>query len=238
MTTSSEQATGQAPGRPGQEMEETGRRRAPGGTDGAGTPDVLLDVPDLEVEEISLEVRDLHARIALEARLAELVQLHVGADVDISDVVLEIKGVKAEAHLVARLDNVVTIIDRALATVDAHPEILAELSRAAIRIDEGVRDATGRLVRAGEAVGEGVGRLGEGAGGLGQGSGEPGAAPAAGRVAGESVEEVTVEEVTREEQGPGDGNGAEEATSGSRPRSGQARRRTTSSRSRRTKARP
>jgi hypothetical protein len=41
---------------------------------GAGDePDVLLDVPKLTVEEISLEVDNLHAQIALEARLADLV---------------------------------------------------------------------------------------------------------------------------------------------------------------------
>jgi hypothetical protein len=47
-------------------------------------PDVLLDVPKLTVEEISLEVDNLHAQIALEARLADLVQLRVGADVESS----------------------------------------------------------------------------------------------------------------------------------------------------------
>jgi hypothetical protein len=47
-------------------------------------PDVLPDVPKLTVEEISLEVDNLHAQIALEARLADLVQLRVGADVESS----------------------------------------------------------------------------------------------------------------------------------------------------------
>src|SRR3954467_14429134 len=91
---------------------------------GAGEPDVLLDVPKLGVEEISLEVDNLHARIALEARLADLVQLYVGADVDLERVALEIKGVEAQAQLRARLDNVLAIVQRALDTVDQHPEIL------------------------------------------------------------------------------------------------------------------
>src|SRR4051794_36994160 len=66
---------------------------------GPGEPDVVLDVPKLAVEEISLEVDNLHARIALEARLADLVQLYVGADVEIERVALEIKGVEAQAQL-------------------------------------------------------------------------------------------------------------------------------------------
>src|SRR3712207_910914 len=47
--------------------------------DGAqsGEPDVVLDVPQLKVDEISLEVDDLEARIALRVRLAALLQIEV-----------------------------------------------------------------------------------------------------------------------------------------------------------------
>jgi hypothetical protein len=43
------------------------RRRQSAST---GDPDVLLDVPNLSVEEITLEVENLRARISLDARLA------------------------------------------------------------------------------------------------------------------------------------------------------------------------
>jgi hypothetical protein len=111
----------------------SGRSRAPARGAGGDEPDVLLDVPKLTVEEISLEVDDLHAQIALEARLADLVELRVGADVEIARVALEIKGVEAEAQLRARLDNVLAIIERALDTVDKNPELLTELARSAQR---------------------------------------------------------------------------------------------------------
>src|SRR5687768_6881766 len=65
---------------------------APAQATEGGEPDVLLDVPRLAVEELTLEVDNLHARIALEARLADLVYLHVGADAKIERVALEIKG--------------------------------------------------------------------------------------------------------------------------------------------------
>jgi hypothetical protein len=119
-------------------------------------PDVLLDVPKLTVEEISLEVDNLHAQIALEARLADLVQLRVGADVEIERVALEIKGVEAQAQLKARLDNVLAIIERALDTVDRNPELLTELARS--------------TQRAAGGLGEGVAKVGEEGGQLVEGT--------------------------------------------------------------------
>jgi hypothetical protein len=119
-------------------------------------PDVLLDVPKLTVEEISLEVDNLHAQTALEARLADLVQLRVGADVEIERVALEIKGVEAQAQLKARLDNVLAIIERALDTVDNNPELLTELARS--------------TQRAAGGLGEGVAKVGEEGGQLVEGT--------------------------------------------------------------------
>jgi hypothetical protein len=147
-------------------------------------PDVLLDVPKLTVEEISLEVDNLHAQIALEARLADLVQLRVGADVEIERVALEIKGVEAQAQLKARLDNVLAIIERALDTVDNNPELLTELARSAQRAAEG--------------LGEGVAQVGEEAGQLVEGTAEE-----AGQLA-----EGTVEEAGELAEGAGQATGS------------------------------
>jgi hypothetical protein len=104
-------------------------RESSGEQNGAGEPDVVLDVQQLKVDEIGLEVENLHARIALEAKLGDLLQLYVGADVVVDKVALEIKGVDAQAQLTARLDNVLSIIDRTLKTVDQNPELLKELAQ-------------------------------------------------------------------------------------------------------------
>jgi len=88
-------------------------------------------VPQLKVDEIGLEVENLHARIALETRLGDLLQLYVGADVVVDKVALEIKGVDAQAQLKARLQNVFSILDRTLQTVDENPELLTELAEKA-----------------------------------------------------------------------------------------------------------
>ena len=93
----------------------------------SGDPDVLLDVPNLSVDEITLEVENLRAKVSLDARLANLLQLTAGADVGIDKVKLTIKGVKAEVLLKVRLDNVASIIDRTLTTIDRNPQILERL---------------------------------------------------------------------------------------------------------------
>ena len=91
-------------------------------------PDVLLDVPELSVEQITLEVTNLQANLSLDARLANLLKLTAGADVSIEQVKLDIKGVRAQATLIVRLDNVRAIIERTLQTLDNNPQIIEQLT--------------------------------------------------------------------------------------------------------------
>jgi hypothetical protein len=129
-------------------------------------PDVVLDVPQLEVDEISLEVDNLQARIAVQAKLAELVQLSVGADVEIERVALQISGVEAQALLKARLHNVRAILDRALTTVDRNPDLLRELVDTADDTVAELEDTTEDVLGRGGAVRETaqqVGQTGQGA---------------------------------------------------------------------------
>ncbi|HEX8623159.1 MAG TPA: hypothetical protein VF718_14415 [Allosphingosinicella sp.] len=94
---------------------------------GAEQPDVILDVPNLSVEQITLEVENLQVHIALDARLANLLKLTAGADASIDRVKLDIKGVQATATLVVRLDNVRAIIERTLQTLDNNPQLVSQL---------------------------------------------------------------------------------------------------------------
>src|ERR1700750_1542253 len=81
----------------GRQPAQASRSRSASGpaTEESGEPDVLLDVPQLKVEELGMEVENLHAQVALEARLGELLHLHVGVDVVADRVALEMKGVEA-----------------------------------------------------------------------------------------------------------------------------------------------
>jgi hypothetical protein len=94
---------------------------------GGDQPDVLLDVPELSVEQITLEVDNLQVHLALDARLANMLKLTAGADASIDKVKLDIKGVRAQATLIVRLDNVRAIIERTLQTLDNNPQIVTQL---------------------------------------------------------------------------------------------------------------
>jgi hypothetical protein len=94
---------------------------------GGDPPDVLLDVPNLSIEQISIQVQNLNVDIALDARLANLLHLSAGAKASIDDVRIEIAGVRAQATLIVRLDNVRAIIERTLQTLDNNPQIVTQL---------------------------------------------------------------------------------------------------------------
>ena len=97
-------------------------------------PDLVLDVPELEVDRLTLEVRDLRAHVSILAELANLLNLSIGVDARLDEVKLEIEGVEAEVHLVARLKNVRAILEKALETIGEHPEILRILARSISRV--------------------------------------------------------------------------------------------------------
>lgn len=89
--------------------------------------DVVLEVPNLCVQNIRLKVDTVTAKISLDARISNLVRLNAGADVFIGNVDLTIRGVRAQALLLVDLDDVYHIVDNTLTFVDNHPEIVSQL---------------------------------------------------------------------------------------------------------------
>lgn len=124
----------------------------------APEPDVILDVPKLKVDEISLKVDDLKAKVSLSAKLADFVQIDVGADVHIKTVDLDVKGVEAEAHLRVRLERVKQILNRTLETIDNNPDILKAMLEPE---GEGAGKASGET---GKGEGNALGGMAEKAG--------------------------------------------------------------------------
>ena len=94
---------------------------------GQNPPDVVLDVPNLSVEQLTVEVNNLRLNLALEARLANLLSLTAGANASIDNVRIDLRGVRAQATLLVRLDNVRAIIERTLQTLDNNPQIVSQL---------------------------------------------------------------------------------------------------------------
>jgi pyruvate/2-oxoglutarate dehydrogenase complex dihydrolipoamide acyltransferase (E2) component len=91
-----------------------------------GDPDVLLDVPKLNVDEIDLEVEDLQVRVSLQAELADLVRINIGLEAELGEVKLGVKGVEAQAQLRARLDNVRAIFSEVLASLQHSPQFFRQ----------------------------------------------------------------------------------------------------------------
>ena len=147
-----------------------------------GDPDVLLDVPQLRVDEISLEVQDLKARVSLQASVLDLLNLRVGVDAELGRVELTIKGVEAQVLLKVHLDNVARILDRVLTTIDNNPQIVERL----------VEQVGGAVEGVGTGAGEALGDLGASAGSAVEELGEGGATALGdvGRGAGDALEDV------------------------------------------------
>jgi hypothetical protein len=94
---------------------------------GSSPPDVLLDVPNLSIEQLTVDVNNLQVHLALDAQLANLLHLTAGADARIDNVRIDLRGVRAQATLIVRLENVRAIIERTLQTLDNNPQLVTQL---------------------------------------------------------------------------------------------------------------
>lgn len=131
---------------------------------GAGTaaqPDVLLDIPNLSVDDIRLDVQNLRVNLALDARVGNLLTLSAGADASINRVRLQISGVGAEARLIVRLEKVARIVDRTLLTIDNNPKILANLLTAVDTTVSTVGNVANTALQPGGVVSQTVGAVGQ-----------------------------------------------------------------------------
>lgn len=183
---------------------------------GDQAPDVLLDVPVLNVEELNLEVEDLKAHVSVRAEIADLVRVNVGVDAYLGKVKLEIKGVEAQVLLKVRLDRILETLDRALDAINRNPQILDRTLQGAGRTLEGAGDT---LEQAAGDVGDATGQVaenmndvaGQAAGGVDQVAREAG--EAAGRASGEtsSFADLEIEEEYVDEQGRIVGRARDEA---------------------------
>lgn len=117
-------------------------------------PDVLLSVPNLGIDHIGIEVDNLKAHVELHAKVLDLLELDIGADVSIEKVDIQIDNVRLQAMLKVRLDRVADIIDRVMDTIDRNPEILTNLTAG---LGKGLEAGLGKEHAA--EIEEGEGRL-------------------------------------------------------------------------------
>lgn len=124
-------------------------------------PDVLLDIPNLSVDEITLDVQNLQVHLALDARVANLVKLTAGVDAGIDKVNLTIKGVQASALLIVRLDNVRAILDRTLTTLDKNPQLVERLLQTVDNTVGTVGDVANTALQPGGVISQTVNTVGQ-----------------------------------------------------------------------------
>jgi pyruvate/2-oxoglutarate dehydrogenase complex dihydrolipoamide acyltransferase (E2) component len=163
------------------EQEYDGRVADQRGQSTNKDPDLTLDVPSLEVEELNLDVENLRARISLQAELADMVKLNVGVEADVDKVKLEAKGVDAQVLLKAGLHNVRTILSQALDVLDNNPGILEDLIRTSEETSGGAGQALESAGPIGDTPEQGAGGGAEDPGA--EDAGEPNATDAARRKA-------------------------------------------------------
>jgi pyruvate/2-oxoglutarate dehydrogenase complex dihydrolipoamide acyltransferase (E2) component len=93
-----------------------------------GEPDVVLDIPVLNVEEGTLQVEELELRVSFKAELADLVKINIGVEAEVEGVELEVKGVEVQAQQRGRLDNVRAIFSDALQAIEHSPQFFRDWS--------------------------------------------------------------------------------------------------------------
>ncbi|KAK8022570.1 hypothetical protein PG993_013337 [Apiospora rasikravindrae] len=104
-------------------------------------PDVRLNA-SVSVGEIDIEVDNLTAKVNLDAKVLSLLHFTAGVDLSIDRVKLQIQNVSAKVYLEARLENVVSMVDDVLNSIDLNP-IVATLGKGVSNIVGNVTDTLG-----------------------------------------------------------------------------------------------
>ena len=111
-------------------------------------PDVYLNA-SLSVGEIDITVKNLTAKINIDAQVLSLLTFNAGVDLSINRVKLTIKNVSAKVILEARLENLVLMINDTLNSIDLNP-IIATLGQ---DVGTVVNDTVGALTSTTSATG-------------------------------------------------------------------------------------
>lgn len=133
--------------------EDYAVRAGPDREESMGAPDLQLDVPVLNVEEIDLEVEDLRVRLSVQAELADLVKINIGLDAELGEAKLGIKGVEAQAQLKASLDNVRAIFSEVVDSLQHNPQYFRETDQATEPEGGAEPEATSAAIERAEQLG-------------------------------------------------------------------------------------
>jgi hypothetical protein len=103
-------------------------------------PDILLAVPNLGFDKLQILVEDIEAHVRVDAKLRDLLELHVGADVRIGKVDIELDNFRVQAMAKINLGEVTKIVESLVDLLKEHPEILTSLTEG---VGKGVQSGLG-----------------------------------------------------------------------------------------------
>jgi hypothetical protein len=86
--------------------------------------DIVLEVPGLAVDSLSLDVVALRAHLSLDANAMRLVQIEAGLDLSTTKTRLGMGDVFTEAYFYTSLGNVTRIVDRIIQSLNRNPALL------------------------------------------------------------------------------------------------------------------
>jgi hypothetical protein len=87
-------------------------------------PDMILDFPNVSVDELEMELHNFTARVTVEGSVGNLVKVCTGVNVNVGDLSVSMKGVQASALLVGRLDNLKEVLGKAIDAAMQNPDLL------------------------------------------------------------------------------------------------------------------
>lgn len=83
--------------------------------------DVMLSLPNVGIDYIKVEVDNIDAQVELHAKVADLLELHVGAHVHIDKVEVDIENVRIQGMLKVRLDKVQEMVASVAEAISQNP---------------------------------------------------------------------------------------------------------------------
>lgn len=96
----------------------------------------------VNVNSIRVEVRNIVAKVNLDAKVMDLLEFSAGVDASIERVELRIDDVYARAELEVRLGNVVRMVDDVLGSIDLNP-LIASLGKSVKKVVGAATDVVG-----------------------------------------------------------------------------------------------
>ncbi len=86
--------------------------------------DIVLDIPELKLEEVNIKARNLLAEVSMNTRLREMVTMNIGVEAHIDSLDIGMSNLRTEAHLKFRLKRVRGILHKTAHTFSKNIENL------------------------------------------------------------------------------------------------------------------